>query len=435
MRWGSAGSKPPWVRAVFAKKLGPFRRLTSGRWPLSSAPPGVSSPGEPLARLLRTHRARRCHKGAREFNSHDHLELSVLVGYAVLFFSLSVFGVHRYAMTYLLCKHRYKLQTPLGRFGELPRVTIQLPVFNELYVAERPHRRGLPRSTTRATSSRSRCSTTRPTRPGRIARARVDRLSGRKGSTSSTSTAPNRTGFKAGALENGLKTAQGRVRRRLRRRLRARRRTSCRGPSTTSPIAKVGHGAGALGPPQPRRTRALTQAQAIFLDGHFVIEHTARNRSGRFFNFNGTAGIWRRAGHRRRGRLAARHAHRGPGPVLPRPAQGLAVRLPARRRAPAELPVDMNAFKSQQHRWAKGSIQTRPEAAGPVLQLRPAREGEGRGVLPPHRQPRLPLGGPARHPVAGEHRHPLLARTVRGPPRSTCRSSPSPPSASSPSTS
>ena len=38
----------------------------------------------------------------------------------------------------------------------------------------------------------------------------------------------------------------------------------------------------------------LTQVQAILLDGHFVIEHTARNRSGRFFNFNGTAGIWRR---------------------------------------------------------------------------------------------------------------------------------------------
>ena len=39
----------------------------------------------------------------------------------------------------------------------------------------------------------------------------------------------------------------------------------------------------------------LTEVQAILLDGHFVIEHTARNRSGRFFNFNGTAGIWRRA--------------------------------------------------------------------------------------------------------------------------------------------
>ena len=39
----------------------------------------------------------------------------------------------------------------------------------------------------------------------------------------------------------------------------------------------------------------LTQVQSMLLDGHFVIEHSARNRSGRFFNFNGTAGIWRRA--------------------------------------------------------------------------------------------------------------------------------------------
>ena len=64
-----------------------------------------------------------------------------------------------------------------------------------------------------------------------------------------------------------------------------------------------------------REFSILTQAQSIFLDGHFIIEHTARNRSGCFFNFNGTAGIWRRDSHRGRGRLAARHADRGPGPL------------------------------------------------------------------------------------------------------------------------
>ena len=77
-----------------------------------------------------------------------------------------------------------------------------------------------------------------------------------------------------------------------------------------------------------REYSLLTQAQAIFLDGHFVIEHTARNRSGRFFNFNGTAGIWRREAIATRRRLAARHAHRGPRPLVPRAAEGLAVRLP-----------------------------------------------------------------------------------------------------------
>ena len=103
----------------------------------------------------------------------------------------------------------------------------------------------------------------------------------------------------------------------------------------------------------------LTKIQAILLDAHFVLEHGGRNRGGCFFNFNGTAGIWRRDGDRRRRRLAARHADRGSRPQLPRAAARLAVRLPARTSiAPAEVPVEMNAFKSQQHRWAKGSIQT-----------------------------------------------------------------------------
>jgi cellulose synthase/poly-beta-1,6-N-acetylglucosamine synthase-like glycosyltransferase len=102
----------------------------------------------------------------------------------------------------------------------------------------------------------------------------------------------------------------------------------------------------------------LTRVQSIFLDGHFVIEHTARNRSGRFFNFNGTAGIWRRRCLLEAGGWQA---------------DTLTEDLDASYRAqlagwrfvylkdvvvPAELPVDINGFKSQQHRWTKGAIQT-----------------------------------------------------------------------------
>ena len=74
----------------------------------------------------------------------------------------------------------------------------------------------------------------------------------------------------------------------------------------------------------------LTKIQSILLDGHFVLEHGGRNRAGLFFNFNGTAGIWRRDGDHRRRRLAARHADRGSRPQLPRAAARLEVRLPAR---------------------------------------------------------------------------------------------------------
>jgi cellulose synthase/poly-beta-1,6-N-acetylglucosamine synthase-like glycosyltransferase len=107
-----------------------------------------------------------------------------------------------------------------------------------------------------------------------------------------------------------------------------------------------------------RRYSLLTECQSILLDGHFMIEHTARNRSGRFFNFNGTAGIWRKktiidAGGWQHDTLT----------------EDLDLSYRAQLRGwqfiylpdlivPAELPIEMTAFNSQQFRWAKGSIQT-----------------------------------------------------------------------------
>jgi cellulose synthase/poly-beta-1,6-N-acetylglucosamine synthase-like glycosyltransferase len=102
----------------------------------------------------------------------------------------------------------------------------------------------------------------------------------------------------------------------------------------------------------------LTKVQAILLDGHFVLEHGARNRAGCFFNFNGTAGMWRRT--------AIEDAGGWQGDTL---TEDLDLSYRAQLKgwrfvflpdlvAPAEVPVEMNAFKSQQHRWAKGSIQT-----------------------------------------------------------------------------
>ncbi|HSP77651.1 MAG TPA: glycosyltransferase, partial [Myxococcaceae bacterium] len=98
--------------------------------------------------------------------------------------------------------------------------------------------------------------------------------------------------------------------------------------------------------------------QSIFLDGHFIIEHTARNRTGCIVNFNGTAGIWRR--------VTISDAGGWQHDTL---TEDLDLSYRAQLRgwqfvflpeviSPAEVPVDMNAFKSQQHRWAKGSIQT-----------------------------------------------------------------------------
>ena len=102
----------------------------------------------------------------------------------------------------------------------------------------------------------------------------------------------------------------------------------------------------------------LTRSQAIFLDGHFVIEHTARNRSDRWINFNGTAGVWRRQAILSAG--GWHHDTLTEDVDLSYRAQLAGWRfifLP-RVGCPAELPPEINAFKSQQHRWTKGSIQT-----------------------------------------------------------------------------
>mgnify|MGYP002629925460 FL=1 len=101
----------------------------------------------------------------------------------------------------------------------------------------------------------------------------------------------------------------------------------------------------------------LTRAQATLLDGHFVIEHKVRHDEGLFFNFNGTAGIWRRQAIEDGG--GWQHDTLTEDLDLSYRAQlaGWRFRYDHRLIAPAELPGTMNAFKSQQNRWARGSMQ------------------------------------------------------------------------------
>jgi cellulose synthase/poly-beta-1,6-N-acetylglucosamine synthase-like glycosyltransferase len=282
------------------------------------------------------------------------LELSVVVGYALLLLVLSVYGSHRYVMAYLYYRHKYRLPTPKGRFERLPRVTIQLPIFNEMYVTERligaVARIDYPRDLLEIQVLDDSTDETQG-----IARACVDRLRG-EGVDIVYLHRANRRGFKAGALEHGLLSAKGEfvavfdadfipepdfLRRSIHH---------FTDPGVGMVQARWGH--------LNRSYSALTQAQAILLDGHFVIEHTARNRSGRFFNFNGTAGIWRRKAIEDGG--GWQHDTLTEDLDLSYRAQLAGWRfvyLPDLV-TPAEVPVEMNAFKSQQHRWAKGSIQT-----------------------------------------------------------------------------
>jgi len=117
----------------------------------------------------------------------------------------------------------------------------------------------------------------------------------------------------------------------------------------------------------------LTRLQAISLDGHFAVEQPARAWSGCFMNFNGTAGVWRRQAIEEAGGwehdtltedmdLSYRSQMAGWKPYF---LHDYAV--------PAEIPADMNAFKSQQFRWAKGSMQTAIKLLPSVMRSKASR--------------------------------------------------------------
>ena len=116
-----------------------------------------------------------------------------------------------------------------------------------------------------------------------------------------------------------------------------------------------------------RNFSLITNLQSIFLDGHFVIEHIARNRSGRFFNFNGTAGIWRRAAIADAGGWEHDTVTEDMDLSFRAQLKGWEFVYVPDAVAPAEIPCEMNSFKTQQFRWAKGSAQTTRKLLWTVL--------------------------------------------------------------------
>ena len=167
---------------------------------------------------------------------------------------------------------------------------------------------------------------------------------------------PDRKGFKAGALEAGLKLARGEFIAIFDADFMptpdflTRLMPHFSDPGIGMVQARWGH--------INQDYSLLTKIQSILLDGHFVLEHGGRNRAGRFFNFNGTAGVWRREAIDDAG--GWQHDTLTEDLDLSYRAQlrGWRFVFVSDLIVPAEVPVEMNAFKSQQHRWAKGSIQT-----------------------------------------------------------------------------
>ncbi|MET0619573.1 MAG: glycosyltransferase [Thermoanaerobaculia bacterium] len=281
-------------------------------------------------------------------------QLLTLSAYYAVLFLLALYGAHRAYMVHLYFRHRRETPRPSGTLAELPRVTVQLPIYNEVYVVERlvssVAALDYPPALLQIQILDDSTDETRE-----IARATVARLRAR-GCNVDYRPRSHRRGFKAGALQDGLDTATGEFVLILDADfvpkpdlLRA----------TLPFFADPGVGmVQARWEHLNREFSLLTRIQAILLDGHFVIEHTARHRSGRFFNFNGTAGVWRRECIEKAGGWAADTLTEDLDLSYRAQLQGWRFVYLKDCAAPAEVPVDINGFKSQQHRWTKGSIQT-----------------------------------------------------------------------------
>jgi cellulose synthase/poly-beta-1,6-N-acetylglucosamine synthase-like glycosyltransferase len=292
-------------------------------------------------------------------------ETFILGSYFFILVILAFYGWHRYYLVYAYMKNKDRVPGPPPVWeGPLPPVTIQLPIYNEMYVVDR-----LLQATVRIDYPRELLeiqvlddSTDETTE---VASRAVERLVA-QGYDVTFIHRTDRYGFKAGALDAGLKVARGK----FVAIFDADFIPSVDFLQKTIPYfqdekialvqARWGH--------VNADYSLLTKAQAMLLDGHFVLEHGGRNRAGHFFNFNGTAGVWRREVIPAAG--GWQHDTLTEDLDLSYRAQLLGWKflfLPDLV-APAEVPVEMNAFKSQQHRWAKGSIQVCLKLLPTILQ-------------------------------------------------------------------
>ena len=280
-------------------------------------------------------------------------DLSILIPYFTILIILSIYGIHRYSLIYLYVKNRRKAPKAEKRFDRLPRVTVQLPIYNERYVVER-----LLEAVTRLDYPRELLDIQvldDSTDETRIVCSRLVSEYAQAGYPVTYHHRTNREGFKAGALAEGMKTARGEF-------IAIFDADFVPQPSVlremvhyfTDPKVAVVQGRWTW---INRGYSALTAVEAMVLDGHFVIEHGGRNFSGRFFNFNGTAGMWRRVAIEDAG--GWQHDTLTEDTDLSYRAQlkGWKFIYDPAIECPSELPVEMNSFKTQQARWAKGLIQ------------------------------------------------------------------------------
>lgn len=278
----------------------------------------------------------------------------VLFAYIFSLLILLFFGSHGFIMIYYHFKYR-KIEPKENRNLNLQElVTIQLPLYNEMYVAERlinavcaidyPKDKleiqVLDDSTDETVNVVKQIVEKKKTEGFDIQHIRRN----------------SRQGFKAGALKEGLKTAKGKYvaifdadfipkKDFLKNTLRY---------FTNENVGMV----------QTRWEHLnedysiLTKIQALALDGHFVIEQSVRNKAGFFINFNGTGGIWKKECIEDAGNWHADTLTEDLDLSYRAQLKGWKFIYLRDFTTPSELPAEMNALKAQQFRWTKGAIET-----------------------------------------------------------------------------
>lgn len=297
--------------------------------------------------------------------------------YAICVVLLGVYGFNSLLLTWVYLWHRHDPVPVHSLPARWPYVTVQLPIYNEMHTVERlltaAVRLDYPRDRLEIQVLDDSADETR-----QIAARLVQRFRA-QGIDVCHITRSDRAGYKAGALAAGLAQAQGDLiaifdadfvppADFLRRVV----------PHLTDPAVgcvqtRWGH--------LNREYSVFTRAQALGVDGHFLVEQTARSQAGLFINFNGTAGVWRRA--------CIEDAGGWQGDTLTEDLDlSYRAQLCGWRIAylpdvvvPAELPAQISAFKRQQARWAQGSIQTALKMMGPLLRSEQPRRIKLEGVI------------------------------------------------------
>jgi cellulose synthase/poly-beta-1,6-N-acetylglucosamine synthase-like glycosyltransferase len=290
------------------------------------------------------------------------LEIALIAAYCGIFLLLAIYGAHRYWLVRQYFRHQSRAAREAPPTEDLPTVLVQLPIYNERGVAERLLRAvaafDYPRDRLAIQVLDDSDDDTTLILAAVVADLRetgvpIEHLRRRE-----------RRGYKAGALAWGLRRSDAEL-------------VAIFDADFVPPADFLPRAVGHFADPQVGLVQArwehlneshslLTRLQALMLDGHFIIEHGARARSSVFFNFNGTAGVWRRAAIDAAGGWSADTLTEDLDLSFRAQLAGWRFVLRIDLTAPAQLPESILAFKSQQRRWTLGATQTARKLLGPI---------------------------------------------------------------------